>query len=112
MKRIRADRLGSLCACKSVDPGSRGAMHARGFVPFVNELPSLSAFLHARISSQKRLVGCIDSAINRLEGRLSGADSAIAGNGNRRRPREEAGELGFEPRLTPSETYDDFLKYP
>ena len=29
MYRIRADRLGSLCACKSVDPGSRGAMHAR-----------------------------------------------------------------------------------
>jgi hypothetical protein len=34
MKRIRADRLGSLCACESVDPGSRGAMHARGVTPF------------------------------------------------------------------------------
>ena len=30
---IRADRLGSLCTCKSVDPGSRGAMHARVETP-------------------------------------------------------------------------------
>jgi hypothetical protein len=44
MYRIRADRLGSLCACKSVDPGRRGAMHARVLVTFQSELPSLSAF--------------------------------------------------------------------
>jgi hypothetical protein len=33
-ERIRASGLGSLCACKSVDPGSRGAMHARVETPF------------------------------------------------------------------------------
>jgi hypothetical protein len=33
MKRIRADRLGSLCARRSVDPGSRGARRARVGTP-------------------------------------------------------------------------------
>ena len=58
MFSIRADRLGSLCACKSVDPGSRGAMHARGFCPLKSELPSLSAFacVH-RMSGAAPLVG-------------------------------------------------------
>jgi hypothetical protein len=41
---IRASRPDSLGACKSGDPGSRGAMHARGLDPFPTELPGLLAF--------------------------------------------------------------------
>ncbi len=47
MFSIRADRLSSLCACNSIDLGSQGAMHARGFCPLQDELLSLSAFVCA-----------------------------------------------------------------
>jgi hypothetical protein len=48
MFRIRASRPDSLGACKSFDPGSRGAI-TRGGPPLTNRVVGPAGFLHARI---------------------------------------------------------------
>jgi hypothetical protein len=56
MKRIRADRLGSLCACESVDPGSRRAMHARGTLsPFKASYRAYRLFVGAQANELMQL---------------------------------------------------------